>query len=219
MVNRAVARRLLTHAAGARGYLIAAGLCGLAVTGLILAQAQLLARALAGAATGAAATIALRGTLLALLAVVIARAVAVHAGEATALRGAVAIKERLRSRLARHVLTLGPSWLGRQRPGEIATLGTSGLASLDPYFARYLPQVVLAGAVPVAVVPDDPIAADHSSPRSPPLSGQFGTSRPAWRSIVPEPLPLGLLRGSLGSRMLQVTAMWPFTRDRPCSLS
>jgi ATP-binding cassette, subfamily C, bacterial CydD len=152
VVNRAVARRLLTHAAGARGYLIAAGMCGLAVTGLILAQAQLLARALAGAATGAAATMALRGTLLALLVVVIARAVAVHAGEATALRGAVAIKERLRSRLARHVLTLGPSWLGRQRPGEIATLGTSGLDSLDPYFARYMPQVVLAAAVPVAVL-------------------------------------------------------------------
>ena len=121
------------------------------ITGLILAQAQLLAHALAGAATGAAAT-ALRGTLLALLIVVVARAAAAHAGEVTALRGAAAIKERLRSKLARHVLNLGPAWLGRQRPGEIATLGTSGLESLDPYFGRYLPQVVLAAAVPVAVL-------------------------------------------------------------------
>src|SRR5690348_14380561 len=110
-MNRAVAGRLLTHAACARGYLIAAGLCGLAVTGLILAQAGLLAYALAGA-TPRAAMPALRGTLLILLAVVVARAAAVHAGEATALRGAAAIKERLRSRLARQVLALGPSWLG-----------------------------------------------------------------------------------------------------------
>jgi ATP-binding cassette subfamily C protein CydD len=149
--NRSVTRRLITEAAGGRGYLIAAALFGLAVTGLILAQAQMLAHALAGAATGAAAP-ALRGTLVALLVVVIARAAAVHAGEATALRGAATIKERLRSRLASHVLDLGPAWLGRQRPGEIATLGTSGLDSLDPYFARYLPQVVLATAVPAAVL-------------------------------------------------------------------
>ncbi len=121
------------------------------ITVLILAQAKLLAHALASAATGSAAT-ALRGTLLALLIVVVARAAATHAGEVTALRGAAAIKERLRSKLARHVLNLGPAWLGRQRPGEIATLGTSGLESLDPYFARYLPQVVLAAAVPVAVL-------------------------------------------------------------------
>jgi ATP-binding cassette, subfamily C, bacterial CydD len=108
-------------------------------TGLILTQAQLLAHTLAGAATGAAAT-ALRGTLLALLVVVVSRAGAMHAGEVTALRGAAAIKARLRSRLARHVLDLGPIWLGRQRPGEIATLGTTGLDALDPYFARYLPH-------------------------------------------------------------------------------
>ena len=121
------------------------------ITVLILAQAKLLAHALASAAMGSAAT-ALRGTLLALLIVVVARAAATHAGEVTALRGAAAIKERLRSKLARHVLNLGPAWLGRQRPGEIATLGTSGLETLDPYFARYLPQVVLATAVPVAVL-------------------------------------------------------------------
>ena len=149
--SRAVARRLVTEAAGGRGYLIAAGLLGLAVTGLILAQAQLIAHALASAATGAAAA-GLRGTLLILLVVLLARAAVVHSSEVTALRGATAIKERLRSRLARHVLDLGPAWLGRERPGELATLGTSGLDALDPYFARYLPQVVLAAAVPIAVL-------------------------------------------------------------------
>jgi ATP-binding cassette, subfamily C, bacterial CydD len=149
-VNRAVARRLLAEVTGGRSYLIAAGLLGLVVTALILAQAQLLAHVLADAATGAAAA-ALRGTLLVLLCVVAARAAAACAGETTALRGAAVIKERLRSRLARHVLELGPAWLASERPGEIGTLGTSGLDSLDPYFARYLPQLVLAVAVPVAV--------------------------------------------------------------------
>ncbi|MGH3409534.1 MAG: hypothetical protein ACRDRJ_44625, partial [Streptosporangiaceae bacterium] len=44
--------RLLRHASAARGYLILTVVLGVAGTGLILAQAGLLARLLAGAATG-----------------------------------------------------------------------------------------------------------------------------------------------------------------------
>ncbi|HEY6498466.1 MAG TPA: thiol reductant ABC exporter subunit CydD, partial [Streptosporangiaceae bacterium] len=51
-----------------------------------------------------------------------------------------------------HVLRLGPAWLGGQRTGEITTLSTKGLDALDPYFARFLPQLVLACLVPVAVL-------------------------------------------------------------------
>ena len=50
------------------------------------------------------------------------------------------------------MLRLGPAWLGGQRAGEITTLATRGLDALDPYFARYLPQLVLACLVPIAVV-------------------------------------------------------------------
>ena len=54
---RAVDPRLLTHARAARSYLIVTVLLGLAVTGLIVAQAALLARALAAAARGSGATV------------------------------------------------------------------------------------------------------------------------------------------------------------------
>ena len=43
-------------------------------------------------------------------------------------------------------------WLGGQRAGEITTLSTKGLDGLDSYFARYLPQLVLAVLVPIAVL-------------------------------------------------------------------
>ncbi len=144
-------RRLLAESAPARGYLIGTALLALVVTGLILAQAGLLAHVLASAAAGHA-VVALRAGLVALLAVVAGRAVAVQAGEVAALRGAAAVKERLRTRLTRHALDLGPAWLGRQRPGEITTLAAGGLDSLDPYFARYLPQLLLAVVVPAAVL-------------------------------------------------------------------
>jgi ATP-binding cassette, subfamily C, bacterial CydD len=143
--------RLLRHARAARGYVIFTVVLGLAVTVLVLAQAGLLAHALATAARGTGAA-ALGSTLILLLAVVAARALAAGGGETVALRAAAKVKEQLRARLTAHTLRLGPAWLGGQRPGEIATLATKGLDALDPYFARYLPQLVLAVAVPVAVL-------------------------------------------------------------------
>ena len=145
-----VDRRLLRHARAARGYLAVVVVLGLVLTALVLAQAGLLARALAGAAPGVG-TVALWPVLVSLLAVVLARSVAVYGGEVAALRASASVKSQLRRRLAAQVLRLGPAWLGGQRTGEIATLATRGLDALDPYFARYLPQLVLACLVPLAV--------------------------------------------------------------------
>jgi ATP-binding cassette, subfamily C, bacterial CydD len=152
MSNRGpVDPRLLRYAGAARGYLVVTVALGLAGTALILAQAGLLAHALATAARGdVAATLA--GTLTALLIVVAARAAVSYGGEVTALRAAATVKSQLRSALTARALRLGPGWLGGQRAGEIATLSTRGLDGLDTYFARYLPQLVLGVLVPIAVV-------------------------------------------------------------------
>ncbi len=148
---RAVDPRLLRHARAARRYLVATVLLGLAVTVLILAQAALLARALAMAARGTGVT-ALAVTLVLLLGVVLARGAAAYGGEAAALRAAARVKSQLRRKLTRHCLRLGPAWLGGQQPGAIAALATRGLDGLDPYFARYLPQLLLSVLVPAAVL-------------------------------------------------------------------
>jgi len=143
--------RLLRYSAAARGYLAVTVGLGLAATGLILVQASLLARLLAGAATGTG-TAVLAGSLGLLLAVLLARAAASYGGETAALRAAAAVKSQLRRRLTGHVLRLGPSWLARHRSGEVTTLATRGLDGLDAYFSRYLPQLVLACIVPFAVL-------------------------------------------------------------------
>jgi ATP-binding cassette subfamily C protein CydD len=148
---RSVDPRLLRHARAAKGYLAVAVVLGLAVTALIVAQAALLAHALAAAAFGTGAK-ALEWTLVVLLGVVMARAAAAYGGEAAALRAAVRVKSQLRRKLTGHCLRLGPAWLGGQQPGRVAALATRGLDGLDPYFARYLPQLVLSVLVPVAVV-------------------------------------------------------------------
>ena len=143
--------RLLRQAGAARGYLAVTIGLGLAGTGLILLQAGLLSRALADAARGTGIE-ALSGTLILLGVVLAGRAVAAAGGEAAALRAAAAVKARLRGRLSAHALRLGPAWLGGQKAGEITTLATRGLDGLDDYFARYLPQLVLGVAVPLAVL-------------------------------------------------------------------
>jgi ATP-binding cassette, subfamily C, bacterial CydD len=152
MSNRGpVDPRLLRYAGAARGYLVVTVVLGLAGTVLILAQAGLLAHALAAAARGdVAATLA--GTLTILLIVVAARAAVSYGGEVTALRAAATVKSQLRAAVTARAVRLGPGWLGGQRAGEIATLSTRGLDGLDPYFARYLPQLVLSVLVPIAVL-------------------------------------------------------------------
>jgi ATP-binding cassette, subfamily C, bacterial CydD len=147
----AVDPRLLRQAGAARAYLAVTVALGLAGAVLIVLQAGLLARLLAGAGRGTGVA-ALAGTLGWLAVVLAGRALAASGGEAAALRAAAVVKSRLRRRLSEHALALGPEWLTGQRTGEITTLATKGLDGLDAYFARYLPQLVLAVAVPVAVL-------------------------------------------------------------------
>lgn len=143
--------RLQHHARATRPFLVGLVGLGVATAALVIAQAWLLSGVLSSAFLGGA-DLAASGTALALLAVVLGgRAVLVWLGELAAHRAAAAVRGQLRERLLAHVLRLGPRWLSGQRSGELATLATRGLDALDPYFARYLPALVLATVVPAAV--------------------------------------------------------------------
>jgi ATP-binding cassette subfamily C protein CydD len=100
---RAVDPRLLRYAGAARAHLVVAIALGLAGTGLILAQAGLLARTLAVAGRGDVAA-GLSGTLAALVVVMAARAALSYAGEVAALRAAATVKSQLRRAVTAHAL-------------------------------------------------------------------------------------------------------------------
>ena len=92
-------------------------------------------------------------TLLLMLAgTAVLRAGLLWVRETTAQQGAVRVKIDLRERLLAHVLRLGPAYAHSERPGELTTTLTEGVERLDPYFARYLPQVLLSAVVPMVVV-------------------------------------------------------------------
>ena len=145
-------RRLLRYARPARAYLAGLVVVTIGVAGLVILQAQLLATAIAGAFSGGLALPALEGTIAVLAAVVAGRAVLAWAIEALSYRASAGVKSQLRRDLLRRSVELGPRWLATRRAGELTTLTTVGVDALDAYFARYLPQVVLAVVIPLAVV-------------------------------------------------------------------
>jgi thiol reductant ABC exporter CydD subunit len=144
--------RLIRYASATRGYLIACVALGLAGAGLIVAQATLLAGGITAVFLHGAGVGRLHGTLLALAAVIAGRALLAWAQELAAHRAAAAVKTQLRERLLGHLVHLGPGWLTGRKAGELTTLATRGIDALDGYFARYLPQLVLAAVVPTIVL-------------------------------------------------------------------
>ncbi|WP_300008873.1 thiol reductant ABC exporter subunit CydD [Pseudonocardia sp.] len=129
--------RLVRSVAAVRVHLAVAVAGGVAVTALVLLQASLLASAIA--------EVSLTG-IGAVAAVAAARALLAYGSETAALRSAAAVKSALRRRLVRHVTA------SSRDAGEVVTLATRGLDALDDYVARFLPQLVLAVLVPVAVL-------------------------------------------------------------------
>jgi thiol reductant ABC exporter CydD subunit len=143
--------RLLRYARTTRAYLALSVVLGTATAGLIIAQATVLADVISRAFLGGASLAALRTPMLVLLAVIAARALVAWLQEVAAHRSSAAVKSQLRGRLLEHAMRLGPRWLSGERGGELAVVATRGIDALDGYFSRYLPQLVLAVTVPVAV--------------------------------------------------------------------
>jgi len=85
---------------------------------------------------------------LALLGVFALRALLSWAQEIAAHRASAGVKAELREAVLKAAIGSGAP----ARSGALAALVTRGVDALDPYFSRYLPQLVLAVIVPVSVL-------------------------------------------------------------------
>jgi thiol reductant ABC exporter CydD subunit len=121
---------------------------GVALALTVLAQATLLSHAITGAFQRGEGLHELSGTLAALAGVVVLRAGLSWLAEAAGHRNAALVVSSLRMRVLGALVERGPLALAGERTGELATTATQGLDALDGYFARFLPQLVLAGLVP-----------------------------------------------------------------------
>ncbi|GAA3397169.1 hypothetical protein GCM10020369_76480 [Cryptosporangium minutisporangium] len=139
--------RLLRYAGATRWFLVASVLLGTASAVLLIAQATYLAGALAGVVAGGDRDV--RAELLGLALVTLGRAMVAWLQDAVAHRTSAAVISALRRAVLARAVALGPTWLERTGSGDLATLVTRGVDALTGYFARYLPQLVLAVVVPV----------------------------------------------------------------------
>lgn len=144
--------RLLRYARSTRGFITLAVALGVVMAGLVIVQARLLATAIVDVAQGRATIATSIPVLVALGAIVAARAVVAWVGEAAAYRTSARAKAELREAALEHALRLGPTGPAGTDPGGVATLITRGVDALDTYFARYLPQLFLAVIVPIAII-------------------------------------------------------------------
>jgi thiol reductant ABC exporter CydD subunit len=148
---RALDPRLLRRARAARVALAADAILGVVAALLVLAQAVLLARVAARAFGGA--TLAEVARPLVLLAVVVAcRAAATWGFEAVGTRAATGVLSQLRLDLVSARLKRSPTALDGAESAEVATAAVAGVDALEDLFGSYLPQLVLAVVVPVAVL-------------------------------------------------------------------
>jgi ATP-binding cassette, subfamily C, bacterial CydD len=157
---RPVDPRLLREAPAARRFLVVAAV--LAVVGAVamVVQAVALGVAVERLFLRNAALADVSTQLELLVGATVVRAAVAWALESGGRATSLVVAARLRRRLVAHLLEVRP----RETPvGELAAAAVTGLDALGPYFARFLPQLVLSVAVPVVVfawvVAHDPLSA------------------------------------------------------------
>jgi ATP-binding cassette subfamily C protein CydCD len=149
---RALDPRLSQYARATRTFLFASVGLGAVSALLIVSQAWLLADVVAGAFSNGKSVAQLQTPLIALLCVVVARAVVAWGAELAASRCSARAKSQLRGALLGRVAGLGVDGSRNERTGELAVLATRGVDALDGYFSLYLPQLFLAVIVPLVVL-------------------------------------------------------------------
>jgi ATP-binding cassette, subfamily C, bacterial CydD len=143
--------RLVHRVQAVRALLVADAVLGVFAALLVLAQAVLLARIAARGFEGAGLGELILPLVL-LVGVSACRAAAAWAFESVGRRAAASALSELRLDLVEHRLRDRPAALDAAESAEVATVAVVGVDALEATFARYIPQVVLATVVPVAVL-------------------------------------------------------------------
>jgi ATP-binding cassette, subfamily C, bacterial CydD len=143
--------RLLRHARAVRPLLVVDSALGVGVALLVLAQAFLLARVAARAFDGASLD-DVTPALVLLAAVVVVRSAGAWGFEVAGRRAAADVASQLRLDVVDARLRRRPAALDGTQTAEVTTAAVSGVDALEATFARYVPQMVLAVVVPIAVL-------------------------------------------------------------------
>ena len=136
----------MRYARSARRYIVLTAVTGLATAVLVVAQAFLISRVISPVITGESTMSQVLPLVGVLAVVVILRALVLLIQEARAHRAATGTIIELRRLVIERAAALGPRWQAAHG-AETTTLLTRGMDDLEPYFTRYLPQLLMAATV------------------------------------------------------------------------
>ena len=147
-----VDQRRLKYARSSRGFLILAVIVGTAIAVVVIVQARLLSGVIVELTDGQTSWADVSPAVLGLGLVFGIRALLNWCAETTAFRSAALAKQELRASAEAAVLQGGEYGAAGTRPGDMAALLSRGIDGLDAYYARYLPQLILAVIVPLTIL-------------------------------------------------------------------
>ena len=119
---------------------------------LILAQAWLLASLLQALMVDQRPRQTLWTEFCLLLSCFIVRAVLVWLREKVSFKAGQAIRSTLRQQVLDRLSESGPAWIQGKPAGSWATLLLEQIEDMQDYYARYLPQITLAGIIPFMIL-------------------------------------------------------------------
>jgi len=82
----------------------------------------------------------------------LARAILIWGHQVLAQRSSTRLKARLRGRITRRYLDLGPAYSTGERSGELVSVIVNGMDAVDQYVTAFHPARVLAALIPVFVI-------------------------------------------------------------------
>jgi thiol reductant ABC exporter CydD subunit len=127
-------------------------LSGLLTAIAVILQALLLARVIDGVFLQKAVLSEVVPFLWQIGGLVVIRSILAVAGDVSAKLIALKVKSNLREILLNKITRLGPVYAAGEKRGETIHMVFEGIEALDAYFSQYLPQVILSGLIPFAIL-------------------------------------------------------------------
>lgn len=141
--------RLFRYARSTRRFFVISVLVGALTALFVILQAWFLSSILVDVIGNGNSLGDVSFAIAALVLTFASRAILIWISDAVAARSAGEAKSELRQASMSALINQGNAGMSA---GEIAALATRGIDALDNYFARYLPQLVLAVIVPISII-------------------------------------------------------------------
>lgn len=141
--------RLFRYARSTRRFFLISVLVGALTALFVILQAWFLSSILVDVIGNGNSLGGVSFAIVALVLSFAARAILIWISDTVATRSAGVAKSELRQAAMSALIHQGNAGMSA---GEVAALATRGIDALDNYFARYLPQLVLAVIVPISII-------------------------------------------------------------------